>query len=442
MEQQRPKEDVVKRLLIAVIAGVLMTGTAAIAASTPTATTGASSNVTASGATVAATVNPNGTSTTYAFQYGTTTNYGSQTQTTSAGAGTSSETVHATLSALASHTTYHYRVVATSASGTTSGSDQTFTTTAVPPSVSTSSPSLVTSSSATLAGSVNPRGKSTVYSFQYGPTASYGLQTAATSAGSGTSTTTVHGSLSNLTSGTTYHYRLVAINADGTSASSDATFTTTGPSSSPNGTLPAVSQAGAVKVTANSAQLNGAVNPEGPTTTWYFEYGLSGYYGLQTAPQTISGFGARAVNAQLTGLAPNSTYHFRLVAYSANGLYVGTDKTFTTKNAARVHPQSFALYSRTQHYRSGVTLVTSGTLRLPGSINRLLGCNGAVAVQVERYGSTVELKRAFVRSNCTYTMRIYVSNGTLRHATRLTLVARFEGNQFLMPTTTRRSVRA
>ena len=431
-----------KRLLIAVIAAVLMTGTAALAASAPSATTGSSSNVTGSGATVAASVNPNGTSTTYAFQYGTTTNYGSQTATTSAGAGTSNESVHATLSGLLSHTTYHYRVVATSASGTTAGSDQSFTTTAVPPTVSTSSPSLVTSSSATLVGAVNPHGKSTVYSFQYGPMTNYGLQTASASAGSGTSTMTVHGALSNLLSGTTYHYRLVAISADGTTASSDGTFTTPGPSASPNGTLPAVSQAGAVKLTANSAQLNGAINPEGPTTTWYFEYGLSGYYGLQTAPETISGFGARAVNAQLAGLAPNSTYHFRLVAYSANGLYVGTDNTFTTKNAARVHPQSLALYSRTQRHRSGVTLVTSGTLKLPSTITKLLGCNGAVDVQVERHGSTVELRRAFLRSNCTYTLRIYVSNGTLRHATRLSLLARFEGNQFLMPATTRRSIRA
>jgi hypothetical protein len=419
-----------------------MTATAASAASAPTATTSSSSSVTASGATVAGSVNPNGTSTTYAFQYGTTTNYGSQTQTTSAGSGTSAESVHATLSGLISHTTYHYRIVATSASGSTPGSDQTFTTAAVPPTASVSSPSLVTSSSATLTGSVNPHGKSTVYSFQYGPTTSYGLQTASTSAGSGTSTSTVHGSLSKLTSGTTYHYRLVATSSDGTSASSDGTFETTGQSSSPNGTLPAVSEAGAVKVTSTSAQLNGAVNPEGPNTTWYFQYGLSTFYGLQTAPQTISGFGARAINVQLSGLAPNSTYHFRLVADSANGLYVGTDETFTTKNAGRVHPRSLALYSHTQHRRSGVMLTASGTLRLPAGVSGSLGCNGSVAVQVERHGATVALRRASVRSNCTYKVRIYVSNGTLRHARRLSLLGHFEGNQFLLPASTRRTVSA
>ena len=77
-------------------------------------------------------------------------------------------------------------------------------------------------------------------------------------------------------------------------------------------------------------QLNGAVNPEGPTTTWYFQYGLTAFSGTQTSPATLSGLGARAVNAQLSGLQSNSTYHFRLVAYSANGLYVGPDRTFTT----------------------------------------------------------------------------------------------------------------
>lgn len=61
----------------------------------PAATTGAASQITVSAAQLSASVNPNGSATTYAFQYGTTTNYGSQTATASAGSGTSSATVHA-----------------------------------------------------------------------------------------------------------------------------------------------------------------------------------------------------------------------------------------------------------------------------------------------------------------------------------------------------------
>ena len=253
-----------KRLLIVGIAAVLMTGTAAFAATAPTATTGSASAVTASGATVAGAVNPNGSLDDLRLPV----RHEHQLRLADADSigGLGNERAgrarHAERTRLAHDLPLpdrrHERL------GLNSGSDQTFTTAAVPPTASVSSPSLVTSSSATLVGSVNPHGKSTVYSFQYGPTTSYGLQTASTSAGSGTSTTTVHGSLTNLTSGTTYHYRLVATSADGASASSDGTFETTGPSSSPNGTLPIVSEAGAVKVTCDLGAAERRRQPRGP----------------------------------------------------------------------------------------------------------------------------------------------------------------------------------
>jgi hypothetical protein len=149
--------------LAGVLAAVALAVTAAVAsaASAPSATTGSASGVGATGASLSGTVNPNGNATTYAFQYGPTTNYGSQTATTDAGSGTTSTSAHATLTGLVSGTIYHFRVVATNAAGSTSGSDATFTTAKRPPTASTSSPSLVTSSSATLQGSVNPNGKAT-----------------------------------------------------------------------------------------------------------------------------------------------------------------------------------------------------------------------------------------------------------------------------------------
>ena len=78
-----------KKLTRGVAAAMLVLGMAvaapALAASAPTATTGDASAVTVSSAVVNATVNPNGSSTTYAFQYGTSTNYGSQTAATATG---------------------------------------------------------------------------------------------------------------------------------------------------------------------------------------------------------------------------------------------------------------------------------------------------------------------------------------------------------------------
>ena len=120
-----------KRLAAAALAALaLLAPAAAPAASPPAASTGAASSVGRVSATVNATVNPNGQATTYHFDYGTTTSYGSQTGNAAAGSGTSDQAVSAGLTGLSGSTTYHYRVVATNASGTTVGADRTFRTSA------------------------------------------------------------------------------------------------------------------------------------------------------------------------------------------------------------------------------------------------------------------------------------------------------------------------
>jgi Glycosyl hydrolase family 76 len=94
----------------------------------PSVSTGGASSITQSGATVSGTVNPNGQSTTYSFQYGTTTSYGATTASQAAGSGTTAVNVSTNLTGLTAGTTYHYRITATNASGTAHGSDLTFTT--------------------------------------------------------------------------------------------------------------------------------------------------------------------------------------------------------------------------------------------------------------------------------------------------------------------------
>lgn len=98
---------------------------------------------------------------------------------------------------------------------------------AVPPSVTTGSPSGVGQSSATVNGTVNPNGESTSYYFKYGATNNYGLQTTPSGAGSGSGIVAVHTALDGLTPNTTYHYQLVATSSAGTSNGPDETFTTT-----------------------------------------------------------------------------------------------------------------------------------------------------------------------------------------------------------------------
>jgi outer membrane protein assembly factor BamB len=86
------------------------------------------SGVTQSSANLSGTLNPNGQATTYHFEYGTTASYGSQTPDQSAGAGTTDQQVSANLPSLSPNTTYHFRLDATNAGGTTQGQDRTFTT--------------------------------------------------------------------------------------------------------------------------------------------------------------------------------------------------------------------------------------------------------------------------------------------------------------------------
>jgi len=97
---------------------------------------------------------------------------------------------------------------------------------AVVPAVATQAATGVTIQAATLRGTVNPRSLATSYVFQYGPTAAYGAQTAPASLAAGAAAVRVTGAAGALVPATTYHFRLVATNATGTSVTADRTFRT------------------------------------------------------------------------------------------------------------------------------------------------------------------------------------------------------------------------
>jgi hypothetical protein len=203
--------------------------TAVIAqAGAPVATTGTAGSVSTTGAVVAGTVDPNGSPTTYQVEYGTTSSYGLQTEARDAGAGDDPVTVSVPLTGLTSSTTYHFRVVATNAAGTSRGEDRTVRTAAVPrpPAASTSAARSVTGTAATLAASVNPRGLATNVQFEYGTSTAYGSVTPVQSAGSGSATRTITRRITGLRANTRYHVRVVATNAAGTVRGANRTFTT------------------------------------------------------------------------------------------------------------------------------------------------------------------------------------------------------------------------
>jgi len=94
---------------------------------------------------------------------------------------------------------------------------------------------------------------------------------------------------------------------------------------------PTATTGAATDVTATTATLTGTVNPNKEATTYWFEYGTSSGYGAQTAPADAGpGNAQRAVSAGISGLAPTTTYHFRLVARNPSGTVTGADATFTT----------------------------------------------------------------------------------------------------------------
>jgi len=308
--------------LLAVASIAVIGAGAAAAATAPSATTGPVNSVGPTTATVTGTVNPNGTATSWQFEYGTTTGYGSVTPSANAGSGTSSVPVSFALTGLKAGTTYHYRLVATSTAGTTRGADGILTTSAAPQ-VVTGSATNVTPSSATLNGTVDPSGRATTWFFDYGTTTGYGNKTATKDAGSGTGTVNVSAAISGLTAGRTYHYRLTATSDAGTSHGSDQTFVAT---SAPSATTRSVSSIGDT-----SATLNSTVNPNGVATTVYFDYGTSTSYGSKSSSKSAgSGRSAQNVAIGISGLSPNTTYHVRVVAANSAGTNTGSDVTFTT----------------------------------------------------------------------------------------------------------------
>ncbi len=315
------------RTLLAAFVGFLSFAGPVHAASAPVAVTSAVTTFSDTSATVTGTVNPNGQATTWHFDYGTSTSYGSTTPATSAGSGTTGTGVSATISGLVPGTTYHYRLAATNASGTTNGADGVFTTSGSPvPAAVTGSATNLSASSATLDGTVNPNGRATTWHFEYGASTSYGSNTPSQNAGSGTTPVNVSAPLSGLRTGVVYHFRLVATNSAGTGRGADHTFTLVA--------APSVTTGSASSVSATTANLNGSVVPNGQETSWHFEFGTSTSYGIATATKSAgSGTSSANVSAAVAGLTPGTTYHYRLVATNASGTTPGADRTFTTAGA-------------------------------------------------------------------------------------------------------------
>ncbi|MGA8364233.1 MAG: fibronectin type III domain-containing protein [Solirubrobacteraceae bacterium] len=236
----------------------------------------------------------------------------------------------ATLTGLHPGASYEYRILATNNTGTTEGTEpaeqRTF---AVPPPplLTVGQAQNVTRTTATLPGTVNPEGLETSYYYKYGTTTSYGGNAPSiqgVNAGSGTEAVPAPIGISGLEPATTYHYRLVASNADGPTESTDKTFTT-----APR-TPPTASTGEASSITLTTATVAGTINPEGLETSYELDLGTDMTYGTSLYGEAGSANTPTEITLSLQNLAPASTYHYRIVAINSDGRVPGTDRTFTT----------------------------------------------------------------------------------------------------------------
>ncbi len=113
--------------------------------------------------------------------------------------------------------------------------------------------------------------------------------------------------------------------------------------------IPGASTGAAEAVAPDGARLTGAVDPNGEPTSFVFEYGTTRRYGSRTPDQGAGrGTSARRVTAQVSGLQPDTVYHYRVVASNASGVRSGEDRTFRTRRqplglqiAANPNPVTF-----------------------------------------------------------------------------------------------------
>ena len=368
--------------------GKVMTFTTA---SAPVAVTVAASGVTASTAVINGTGNPNGAAAIGWFRYGTTDpgvcsdSYGTRVPwsgSSSLGDSRVAVPFAQSLSSLSPSTTYYFCAIVSNGYGTSLGAVQSFTTSAMPPTVSTGSASNLTRTTGVLNGYGNPGGIATTAWFRYSKTSpgtcndSFGDRapgTGGSALGSGSGSVSFSQAISGLTPATMYYYCALASNSMGTVLGSVQTFIT--PASPTARTTPATN------ITNASATLNGAGNPQRSATVGWFRYSATDpgtcddKFGSRAPVMGATSLGADIYDVDfatnINGLSPGSTYYYCAIVSSSEGTAFGSVQSFTTAGPVTVST-------------SAATSITASSAVLNGTGNP----NGAAATGWFRYATT------------------------------------------------------
>ncbi|HWF24193.1 MAG TPA: choice-of-anchor Q domain-containing protein, partial [Solirubrobacteraceae bacterium] len=199
------------------------------------------------------------------------------------------------------------------------------------------------------------------------------------------------------------------------------------------GPVPVVATGPATSVTASTARVNAAINPEGVATTYYFQYGTSTSYANKSAAANLPvGSTGVLVSALLSNLRSNTTYHYRIVATNVNGTSQGTDATLKTgrRSIAGLPVTTSPHHARVFPYRYKFT----GRVRLPHGVTNGAACSGRISVVIKRGKKTVLRGRTSVFASCGWKLSVRLSkrksvpgHGTLR------VTVSFAGNGVLAP---------
>lgn len=268
-------------LVLALMSGLFLSacggGGDSTAPPTPVVTTADATGITNVGATLNGTVNPNGLATEAWFEWGTSATLATFDNTTKQAfaAGTTVQSVSASLPGLTFGTVYYFRIAASNSSGVTKGNILNFPTSALRPTVTTLAADNLAATSATLRGEVNPNLLTTNAWFEYGTDNVTFTPTPAVDVGSGSAVVPTSANITGLTPGGTVYFRAAASNPAGEQKGTVLTLSTDNP--------PPVANAGAD----NTVDMGQTVTLDGSASTTPFGT-ITGYSWKQVAGTTVT----------------------------------------------------------------------------------------------------------------------------------------------------------